>query len=224
MAINEVKTSSSGKIRTFFEDRGYNPFVRIGGGIAIAAQKKLKMINVTTTKSQNIIAGYIPGLNVRLIAVYGPQENVPKEDRQEFFDELSTELQSCEFAGNSPLVVGDLNSKLVYDDGIEAISSNGEMLKEVIENHSLKVLNFDKCCKGKWTRVQTVKGVEVKSVLDYCLSSGEVVQRLESMIIDEEKLFCPFRVKKIQKVAHPQYSDHNALLMVFKMSYKETRK
>ena len=98
------------------------------------------------------------------------------------------------------------------------------MLKEVIENHSLKVLNFDKCCKGKWTRVQIVNGVEVKSVLDYCLSSGEVVERLESMIIDEEKLFCPFRVMKIKKVAQPKYSDHNALLMVFKMSYRETRK
>ena len=77
----------------------------------------------------------------------------------------------------------------------------------------LNPLNFQ---RFSWPLI--IKGVEVKSVLDYCLSSGEVVQRLESMLIDEEKLFCPFRVKKIQKVAHPQYSDHNALLMVFKMS------
>ena len=90
ISLNEIKTNNSGKIKTFFEEKGYAPFIRASGGIVLAAKKCLEMVNVTTSISQSILAGFIPGLNIRIINAYGPQETVSKDERQDFFDELST--------------------------------------------------------------------------------------------------------------------------------------
>ena len=225
ISLNEIKTSSSGKVGLFFKQKGYDPLVRVSGGIVVAAKKKLRMINVTTTDSPNILVGFIPGLNVRIITAYGPQETDHKDDRQEFFDELSTEIQACEFVGSNPIIVGDLNSKIVLAEGIvKPSTSNGEMLNNLLDTFSLKVLNFNELCDGKWTRVQIVNGIEVKSVIDYCITNKTISEKLENMIVDEEKLICPYRIKKTKKVTKLQYSDHNTLLMTFRMSFKEMKK
>ena len=184
ITINETKTKNAGKIKDFFKERGYETLIRPAGGIVVAARSKLKIINVTTSPNPSIIAGLIPGLNIRIITAYGPQENTPKEDRQDFFDELSTEIQKCEYADNNPIIVGDLNAKIkAKEERVEAISPNGEMLVEVIKNHALEVLNFHTQCTGLWTRVQLVNGETVKSVIDYCITNSKMSQKLGNMMV-----------------------------------------
>ena len=225
VSLSELKTSKSGKVSSFFEEKGYFPLVRAAGGIAIAAQKKLGMLNVSTTTYPSILVGFIPGLNVRIINAYGPQETVHKEDRQEFFDELSTEIQTCEFIGNNPIILGDLNSKIDHEQGkISPNSSNGELLNTLLDTFSLKVMNFSNLCTGKWTRVQSVDGIEEKSVLDYCITNGKICELMESMTVDEEKLLCPFRIIKTKATRKQIFSDHNALFMTFRMTYSEMKR
>ena len=186
VALNELKVRNSGKIKTFFKEKGYELLIRTNGGIAIASLNKFKIVNVTTSKNPNMLAGLISDLNIRIVAGYGPQENVAKEDRKEFFNELSTEIQKAKNAGNSPIIIGDLNSKIEsIGGGISALSSNGELLAEVVNNHELEVMNFNPKCTGYWTRVQTVNNEEVRSVLDYCIINSALASKVESMLIDE---------------------------------------
>ena len=231
--LNEIKTKNRGKIGTFFKKRGFELLVRIEGGIALAVLEKFRIINVTVSNNPCILSGLVQGLNIRLIAAYGPQETLPKEERIEFFDELSTEIQNCSFAGNNPLICGDFNAKLTCEDGnVKAISSNGEILLEVIEDHSLKVMNFSSKCHGYWTRVQKVNGVVIKSVLDYYITNTNLEHKLKSMLIDEQKLICPFRVRKSTNKSDGSgingysqvFSDHNALLVSLTISYKEVKR
>ena len=73
------------------------------------------------------------------------------------------------------------------------------MLKDVLDNCSLKVMNFEKLCGEEWTRVQTVNGTETKCVLDYCIIDTITADRLLSMVIDENKILCPFRLNKTKE-------------------------
>ncbi len=166
VTLNELKVGNPGKVQGFFKELGYDLLIRVRGGIAVAALEKFKIVNATTSNNPKIISGLISGLNIRIIAGYGPQENVIKEDRQGFFDELSTEMQKAKDVGNNPILIGDLNSKIERLEEVQAMSSNGEMLLELLDYHELKVLNFDSKTTGYWTRVQTVCKKEVKSVLD----------------------------------------------------------
>ena len=80
IVVNELKTKNSGKVYTFFKERGFDPFIKPDGGIAIASLEKFQMVNVSSS-NPCILAGLIPGLNLRVIAAYGPQEKESKEAR-----------------------------------------------------------------------------------------------------------------------------------------------
>ena len=67
--LNEVKTSSSGRISTFSKKRGYDMLICVSGGIVVAAKSRLKMVNVSTT-SQNILSVLIPELNAHVMGAY----------------------------------------------------------------------------------------------------------------------------------------------------------
>ena len=55
------------------------------------------------------------GQGLRLILVYGPQEKEPEENRTEFYETLSIEIEKCFLSGDSPILAGDFNAKLGYD-------------------------------------------------------------------------------------------------------------
>ena len=55
------------------------------------------------------------GQGLTLILVYGPQENEPEENRTEFYETLSIEIERCFLSGDSLILAGDLNDKLGYD-------------------------------------------------------------------------------------------------------------
>ena len=187
---------------------------------------KFSIINVTTSENIHIVVASIKELNIRFVVAYGPQENVSKEDREDFFDELNTEVIKSGNSGCNTILMGDLNAKIeVLDGEIISKSSNGELLLEMVKEHKLEVLNFDDKCTGYWTRVQNVNGVEEKSVIDYCITNSTFANQLNTMLIDEDKVLCPFRIikHKDNKIIQ-KYSDHNALLVKFKVSVKEARK
>ena len=134
---------------------GYTALVKKGSGLLIAAKVQHKMVNCTVTIQPNIMTGRITikDTTIRIISVYGPQESCPINIRTDFYEELSAEIESCLLHNDSPIVIGDINAKIECINGkIKYITSNGKMLNDIIENHSLNVLNFHPICTGKWTR------------------------------------------------------------------------
>ena len=51
--------------------------------------------------------------NFRVILGYAPQETADDDDRENFYNELELEIKSCKEAGDSPLVLGDFNARIV---------------------------------------------------------------------------------------------------------------
>ena len=178
-------------------------------------------MDVTSTNHEDIVVVRIEMAQcvARIILGYAPQETDPAESRELFFTELEIEISQCRVAEEMPIVVGDLNSKMQIREGVvEAITPNGKMLLELINNQELKVLNFHDRCVGKWTHVVRTTGSS--SVLDYALSNETISEAVEEILIDEECLFCPFNIKKKKGRQQLQLSDHNAIVINLSIPYE----
>ena len=55
------------------------------------------------------------GQGLRFILVYGPQEKELEENRTEFYETLSIEIEKCFLSGDSLVLAGDFNAKLGND-------------------------------------------------------------------------------------------------------------
>ena len=169
------------------------------------------------------------GNSYRIILVYGPQENVSKEVRKEFFRNVQIQVNRAFLSGNSIILLGDFNAKLgklIIPGDIHDMSPNGKFLNDIIENSSLKVLNTHKNSKGIFTRVQKNLGRVERSVLDYVFVTHDLYEMLISMYIDESKSVTPYRKLKTSC----RFSDHNAILFTFEVnsqnalgSFKDSR-
>ena len=152
---------------------------------------------------------------LRIILGHAPQESATLEERETFFSELTQQVERCITTGEKMILVGDLNARIMNNDGIQAVSSNGKMLKEIMDEYDLGAANFHKNTSGKWTRIQVMKnGCVKKSVLDYILMEKDLLEKIQSMVIDEDKFFCPYRQQKVKggkiNITH---SDHFAFIL-----------
>ena len=58
------------------------------------------------------------------------------------------------------------------------------------------IINKEKeVCKGLWTRVQ---GQE-RSILDYVLTNSKLLSTVAKMVVDENKEYSAFKLKKVEK-------------------------
>ena len=113
--------------------------------------------------------------SVRLILVYGPQEN-DSEDKDSFYHDISVQVELAYLIGDSIIMVGDLNAKLGYDvipNDLHPMSINGEQLFELCNKYDLKVMNASEHCEGVFTRIHKCKKTIEKSVLDYVFISSD---------------------------------------------------
>ena len=188
-------------------------------GVVIAAKFKFNMINVTKSAHDNVLAGRIKVGNsdITVIALYGPQETEKVDIRSEFYEEVGIEVQACVDRGSQPVLVGDLNAKLAFDNNtISSVSPNGSLLKDILSQYSLNALNFSDLCSGKWTRSQSKKGIIEKSIIDYVITNATLTRCLNKLTIDENRLMSPFWIIKTKKSGDlRQYSDHNAFILTF---------
>ena len=229
IALCEIKTITPGYATSFFKARGYDPpIIDKHSGLMIAAKPKFNMVNVTTTAHNNIISTSIKmGLNhMTIVLAYGLQETAKEEERVEFFEELELEMMAAENRGNNTMLVGDLNSKIIQEnDLIKELTPNGTLLNNMISRCSLNVLNFNKKCIGNWTRMQAKNGVTERSIIDYIIVNDNVEKVVTEMIIDEEKLFAPFWIRKSKnKMEKRQYSDHNAILVTLQIPFNRSKR
>ena len=67
---------------------------------------------------------------------------------------------------------------------------------KMAKNYDLVIINKEKeVCKGLWTRVQ---GQE-RSILDYVLTNSKLLSTVAEMVVDENKEYSAFKLKKVEK-------------------------
>ena len=186
-------------------------------GVKEGSFKSIREVTDTELMSIMTVKIVYPALNLRVIVAHAPQENAKSEERLEFFEELSVQIERAVTSDEETIIVGDFNARISGD--LNAVSydkdsPNGKQLSELIEKHCLKVGNFHPDCQGKWTRIQVGKKGEVKrSALDYVLLPKLLCNSLTSIEIDEEKIYCPYREKKAKGKIEIVHSDHCSIIV-----------
>ena len=186
------------------------------GGILCGVKKNigtLSVLEVTTVKNDNILSVKVsfPEISMRVVVAYGPQENDSVENKEDFFKDLSIEVEASIVNGDMLMLVGDLNSRIELVDGkVRAVSRNGKYLQDLVTNCDLNVLNFSEKCTGKWTHV--IRKSQKKSVIDYVIVDNDLNCGVRDILIDEECMYTPFRRVTENNAVRAQYSDHNTII------------
>ena len=167
--------------------------------IGVRIGSYVKMQEVTESEWKNILTIQIeyPNFTARIILTHAPQETDKAEDRENFYEEMMTQVERGETSGDVVVVVGDFNARIESHDGmIKGTSSNGKLATQIITDHDLSVCNFDAKAEGKWTRLRNNKDGSVDaSTIDYILISNKVAHTITEFSVDESKIYCPYREK-----------------------------
>ena len=82
--------------------------------------------------------------NVRLILVYGPQEDASDVEKSMFYDRVTYQIERAKLVGESVILIGDFIAKLEKDlikNNIHDMSKNGKLLYQLYTNAELELLN-----------------------------------------------------------------------------------
>ena len=167
-----------------------------GGGLYLGIRHGLyESVMIDSGSKASFVTVCLNGKDccVRLILVYGPQEN-DSENKDSFYHDISDQVEMAYLNGNSIIMVRDLNAKLgnnVIPKDKHPMSNNGEQLFELCNKYNLKVMNASEHCEGVFTRIHKYKQTIEKSVLDYVFISADLEKYFTSMQTDEEKHFTP---------------------------------
>ena len=140
----------------------------------------------------------LPDNNVKLILVYGPQEDASEVEKSMFYDRVTYQIERAKLVGESVILIRDFNAKLGKDlikNDIHDMGKNRKLLYQLYTNVELELLNSGDKCKGAFTRINNKNCFE-KSVLDYAFCSPSLISYIESLNYDEMKCETPSRIPK----------------------------
>ena len=175
------------------------------GGTAIGVHKALEPFLIQEYSEEFellVVEVKIGNKEVRIISGYGPQENWPAAARMPFFMALEEEVVKAELANKSIIIELDANSKLgpaIIPGDKHQQSENGRVLAGIIHRHSLVIGNSMKQCEGLITRRRVTKDKTEESTIDFILSSGDIVNHVEKIVIDEKREHVLTKLTKTKK-------------------------
>ena len=116
----------------------------------------------------------------------------------------------------------DANSKLGSEyipEDVKPQSKNGKILAKVIDDNDLIVVNGTEKCTGLITRHRkTVNGLE-ESVIDFFIVCKRFFNLVNSLLIDEKRIFCLTKFSTKTGKKSIKESDHNTYVHI-KHEYK----
>jgi len=141
---------------------------------------------------------------------YGKQETCSKEENEEEFSKLTTQIKRLQQQGEV-ILTGDFNAKLeVQIQGTtQEESTRGTMLKKLIEETDMIPVNINQE-EVKYTRVNRTNQNE-KSVIDYILMTKKIADTATDTEVDEVGLL---RIKGTKE------SDHNTITTKVKTKWE----
>ena len=167
--------------------------------------------------------------SVRVITGYAPQEYWTPDEIFPFYLALEEEIAKTEIANTSILISFDANAKMgkeyIPKDPHEK-SDNGKIIEGILERHALTVANgLQLKSSGVITRKRIIAGGKIEeSAIDLMILSKDLVEDLESIVIDEEKNVCLESINKTKKGTVVKKSDHNTIVSKFKIKWDKTIK
>ena len=201
------------------------------GGTMIGAHKALKPVLINDyddTFELLVIEITVANKEIRVITGYGPQETWLPEERKPFFNALEQEIIKAELAGKSLIIEADFNSKLgkefIPNDPHDQTPKNGKTLAEIIKRQNLIVLNGLVNCQDTITRKRVTTKSTEESAISFVLTSPDLVELVEEIIVDEKREYAPTRITDTKKGVDKQESDHNVIMTKFKMQWNKMAK
>ena len=165
-----------------------------GGGVAIFVKDNLKArewerANEEEPRQTEHQWLTVHGKNTELaIGLVYMGLNKYQEGNDELEQAISEDIAQLQEEGKQILLIGDFNAHISERDGgvqgqtdSTVTDRNGFRVLQLMEKHNLAMMNKNKKCEGKWTRM---KGQE-KSVIDFALGSEDCVQIMTRMKIDD---------------------------------------
>ena len=92
------------------------------------------------------------------------------------------------------MLIDDFNAKLgkgLIQEDVHDISANGNKFQSVLESFDMVAINSLNLCNGVFTTVNNDNPDE-KSVLDYACITKDINDLLQSMYMDEKKMYTPW--------------------------------
>ena len=170
-----------------------------------------------------VVQCQISDRKIRIINGYGPQEDESTIKRLSFWQSLEQEIVAGKNENCMILVQMDANAKLgkdVISHNPNELSDNGRLLLDLIERENLAVLNTSQLCTGAITRHRVTKENVEKSILDYILTCDKLADFLESMLIDEQRIYPLTQYATTKGVKKMVKSDHNIMFAIFLIEYR----
>ena len=232
--VQETKFKRNGKLKSENTSK-YHIYERIrkdktGGGIAIGISKELDPVWIREGKD-NIelltVEINLSGFQVRCVCGYGPQENDPSDKKQDFWDQLSVEVEDAINLDVGLVIQMDGNlwagKELIKEDPNQ-INNYGKLFKTFLDKYKyLYVVNAMSICQGVITRSRETKLRSEKSVLDFFIVCYRMKQFIERMVIDEDKQYALAHYFRRKGINHKIYSDHNPLILDIKVNMSRKR-
>ena len=190
-------------------DRGGD---RDGGGVLFAYKEELEHIMEVVKEEKELAEMLWLKLDnnvtrARFGIVYMPQEKSKSVDElKEIYKLIEEQIETAIKMNERLVMMGDFNCKIgeIIPGNTNEVTKGGRILLKMINKYNLCVLNGEKICSGKWSRIEG----QDKSILDYVITRNEGKDIFSSMQIDEEKLLTPYTVEKEATGTRIVYTDH----------------
>ena len=196
-----------------------------GGGIATCVKKKDSMhtLKVFEGKDDDEVVITRHGQfekPINVINIYGSQEcRTSREKIQDTWGNILEEVAKVEAKDEFICIIGDLNrhiGNIIEGNDKDKVSFGGQLVRDFIDTGKYCLVNAtDKVIGGPYTRYDPSDPFndEKKSVLELCIISRELFVFVESLTIDKDRLFTPFRpIGKNKRT----YTDHYSLKLTFR--------
>ena len=216
ITIQETKLRTSRSVQL----PGYQIFQIIrsglGGGILTAVIDDLSPVLIDSDEENEILIVQVKvdDKQIRIFNAYGPQENT---ESLNFWTKLEQGIIKAKDENCFILIEMDANAKLEYQ--IQNLSSNGKLLQGFVSRQNLTILNNLDICKGHVTRQRTTKNNVEKAVIDYIICCDKLADYVDTVLVDDERLFTLTKYVTTRGKKEKIMSDHNTLFSNFDLSF-----
>ena len=158
-----------------------------GGGLTILHKiDKDNKLDIQTSENNDIldVRGKIQNTKIRIISVNLSIDSSNDDDKIRNINlkrEIVNKIEQSD-AEEALIILGDFNGHTGFL-GHQKLDNNGQFIIELMDNHSLILLNNDTNCKGLYTWSRK----DQKSIIDYILVNKTMYDRFLDMNIDENK-------------------------------------
>ena len=129
-----------------------------GGGVMLVIKDCISalVVDKDITHGESMWVSVNNGrVNIRIGVVYNPQgSRVNKEMLQKVYDDMDQQIQCAKAKHQHILLIGDMNCRV--GDAVRGnkpeVTVGGKMLKKMVKNNNLIIVNDVEECQGTWTR------------------------------------------------------------------------